>query len=244
MAAVWLAKVSASSAERPMESPTDRAPTKESPAAVGSATCSMRTQGMYRGPDGSATAEPKPPSVMTVCATPLARSAAAMARRSASRGPVSSMRSGKWVSCEASCSLGISHETRLSRVSFSSAAGAGFRITGTPASLANRATARLTSRGISSCNSTRSYSAICSRSHDTSDAFSVRLAPGMTMMRFWAVWPETASVTWPTPEWQSDRTMTWLVSTSAFCSGSKSWRPNRSSPTQPTIVTSAPSRAH
>ena len=135
-------------------------------------------------------------------------------------------------------------ETRLSRVSSSSAAGAGFRIAGTPASLANRATARLTSRGISSCNSTRSYSAICSRSHDTSDAFSVRLAPGMTMMRFWAVWPETASVTWPTPEWQSDRTMTWPVSTPAFCSGSKSCRPNRSSPTQPTIVTSAPSRAH
>ena len=43
---------------RPTASAVDSAPTKESPAAVGSATCSMWTQGTYRGPPVSATAEP------------------------------------------------------------------------------------------------------------------------------------------------------------------------------------------
>ena len=41
MAAVWLAKASACSCVMPIDNATDNAPTKESPAAVGSATCSM-----------------------------------------------------------------------------------------------------------------------------------------------------------------------------------------------------------
>ena len=89
-----------------------------------------------------------------------------------------------------------------------------------------------------------SYVWISSRIQATSSTVSVRLAPGMTTMRFWAVCSVTSSVTWPTPEEIPGRTSTWLTSTPAFRGVSSSFSPKRSPPTQPIMVTSAPRRAH
>ena len=64
----------------------------------------------------------------------------------------------------------------------------------------NRAAARFTSMGTSNCSRTISNPETACWIQATSSTVKVRLAPGITTMRFWALCSVTSNTTCPTPE--------------------------------------------
>ena len=133
---------------------------------------------------------------------------------------------------------------QASSLSDRGAAGAGLIMTMTPASWAHWATVSMTGMGSSNCIITRSYWPIWSFSQARSSTVRVKLAPGQTVMRFLAPSSVTSRVMWPTPEDSLGSTDTWDTSTPAAAAVSVMILPKASSPTWPTMVTWAPSRAH
>ena len=91
---------------------------------------------------------------------------------------------------------------------------------------------------------TMSYWPMASFSQAMCSCFMVKLAPGQTVIRFLALCSVISRVMWPTPEDSSGSTVTWDTSTPASLAAFFRMVPKESAPTRPTMVTSAPRRAH
>ena len=156
MAAAWLANASACRAGSPAHQSVLNDATNESPAAVVSATTGIFTLCTRTTPSLFTATEPFPPSVTMRFSTPFSRKISATARRSSSFTPFSSTRMGCPAMAAASCSFGEKNVAQRKSSGETGAAGAGFTMTGTPASCAQFATASLMNIGSSNCSMTRS----------------------------------------------------------------------------------------
>src|SRR5712675_515212 len=143
-AAAALANRTASKTALPSASATLSAPLNMSPAAVESTVLTLKP-GTSRWPLASARNAPRSPKVRTTMPTPRERSfeqAFAAAAASVTLMPVSS---------SASVSLGVRMEIRSSSELGSGRAGAGLRMTGTPAFTASSTAAVTVTSGVSNC---------------------------------------------------------------------------------------------
>ena len=228
-----LANLTASTSEAPSASRAARAPLKTSPAAVVSTAFTLKP-GINRLPSRVATSAPLAPSVTITVPTPRLRRI--WAARAADETPVTLMP----VRCVASDSLGVSRVTLRRSESGRRWAGAGFRMTSTPARRAIRAAASTVLRGVSSW--TRRTRALAMRpfAAATSTGESRWFAPPATPMLFA---PSEPTKIRATPEGCAPSRVTQETSNPSSLKRARASSPRESLPRRATKATCPPARA-